>query len=120
MKVRCPGCGYRFEREEGFFLGAYVMNYAAAALVVGIDLVAVIAAEANGAAGALIPILAAGVAAAVAVPIAFYPFSRTIWAAIDLVMRPLEPWEVAEADLYLVEATPERPGERLPDAPDPP
>ena len=26
MAERCPSCGYRFEREEGFFLGAYVMN----------------------------------------------------------------------------------------------
>ena len=26
MKERCPGCGYLFEREEGFFLGAYVIN----------------------------------------------------------------------------------------------
>ncbi|HUQ39118.1 MAG TPA: DUF983 domain-containing protein, partial [Acidimicrobiales bacterium] len=30
MKDRCPGCGYRFEREEGFFLGAYVINLAIA------------------------------------------------------------------------------------------
>lgn len=26
MAPTCPRCGYRFEREEGFFLGAYVMN----------------------------------------------------------------------------------------------
>src|SRR5919199_5882023 len=30
MKERCPRCGYRFEREEGFFLGAYVVNLAVA------------------------------------------------------------------------------------------
>ena len=28
--------------------------------------------------------------AAVAVPFLFFPFSRTIWTAIDLAMRPLE------------------------------
>jgi hypothetical protein len=32
-------------------------------------------------------------------PIFFYPFSKTIWAAIDLVMRPLEPAEEADAAL---------------------
>jgi hypothetical protein len=37
----------RFEREEGFFLGAYVMNYAAASVVVGAALAAVIVAEAT-------------------------------------------------------------------------
>ena len=28
MAERCPRCGMRFEREEGFFLGAYVVNFA--------------------------------------------------------------------------------------------
>jgi hypothetical protein len=27
---------------------------------------------------------------AVAVPVLFFPFSRTVWTAIDLAMRPLE------------------------------
>src|SRR5262245_39647911 len=28
MKERCPSCGYRFEREDGFFVGAYLINFA--------------------------------------------------------------------------------------------
>ena len=31
------------------------------------------------------------VAVAVVVPLAFYPTSKTLWSAIDLAMRPLEP-----------------------------
>lgn len=31
-------------------------------------------------------------------PIAFYPNSRTVWSAIDLWMKPLEPGEVAAAE----------------------
>jgi hypothetical protein len=31
------------------------------------------------------------------VPIVFYPFSYTIWAAVDLAMRPLDPAEQADA-----------------------
>jgi hypothetical protein len=31
------------------------------------------------------------VAVAVVVPLAFYPVSKTLWSAIDLAMRPLEP-----------------------------
>jgi len=31
------------------------------------------------------------VATAVVVPLAFYPVSKTLWSAIDLAMRPLEP-----------------------------
>ena len=31
------------------------------------------------------------VAVAVVVPLLFYPVSKTLWSAIDLAMRPLEP-----------------------------
>jgi hypothetical protein len=30
-------------------------------------------------------------ATAVVVPLVFYPVSKTLWSAIDLAMRPLEP-----------------------------
>ncbi len=40
MKERCPGCGYLFEREEGFFLGAYVINYGIGSAIVAVALVA--------------------------------------------------------------------------------
>jgi hypothetical protein len=33
----------------------------------------------------------------VLVPLLVYPFTSTIWAAIDLAMHPLQPDEVAEA-----------------------
>ena len=26
LRERCPSCGVRFEREEGYFLGAYALN----------------------------------------------------------------------------------------------
>ena len=32
MKERCPTCGVRFEREPGFFVGAYFINFAVALL----------------------------------------------------------------------------------------
>ncbi|MCY4381543.1 MAG: DUF983 domain-containing protein [Nitrospinae bacterium] len=28
MHERCPGCGYLFEREQGYFVGAIYINYA--------------------------------------------------------------------------------------------
>jgi hypothetical protein len=46
------------------------------------------------------PMLGAAVVVTVAVPIAFYPVSFTLWAAVDLAMRPLEPAEVADADAH--------------------
>ena len=43
------------------------------------------------------PILVAGVAVAVVVPVVFFPVSVTLWAMVDLLTRPVEPVELAEA-----------------------
>jgi hypothetical protein len=88
----------RFEREEGFFLGAYVMNYAAAAGLVAIVLAVVIAVEANDPSTDLVPIIAVGGLLALILPVLGYPFSRTLWTAMLLIMKPLEEREVVEAD----------------------
>jgi hypothetical protein len=87
MVARCPRCGYLFEREEGFFLGAFVINFAVTQLALGIVLAVLIALEASGGAP-LDVIVAAAVAVAVLVPVVFYPFSKTIWSGIDLFMHP--------------------------------
>lgn len=94
MKERCPHCGYRFEREEGFFLGAYVVNLAVAeALLVALCIVPLIWLLATRPDQSLWPFVAAGLVAAVIAPIAFYPFSRTIWVAFELLLRPAEAGE---------------------------
>ena len=46
---------------------------------------------------AVVPIVAGCLAVAVVLPVLLFPFTHTIWAAIDLAMHPLEPAEVAEA-----------------------
>jgi uncharacterized protein (DUF983 family) len=84
---RCPRCGYLFAREEGFFLGAIVINFAVTEISLGIVLAVLIALEAGGGAplGAFI---VAAVAVTILVPLVFYPFSKTVWSAIDLIMHP--------------------------------
>ncbi len=89
MKERCPRCGYRFEREEGFFLGAYVVNLAVAeGLMALFCIIPVIYLSATRPDVSVWPVLAAGVVAAVVGPFVFYPFSRTIWVALELMLRP--------------------------------
>ena len=41
----------------------------------------------------LAPLVSTAVGVAVLFPIFFYPFSKTIWTAIDVRLRPLEPGE---------------------------
>ena len=91
MAPTCPTCGYRFEREEGFFLGAYVMNLVVAQLVVMLVAVVptIVLSNANPDA-TLVPVIAAGVLATVLAPIAFYPFSKTLWVAVELTFRPVD------------------------------
>jgi uncharacterized protein (DUF983 family) len=96
LKERCPACGLRFERESGFFVGALFVNLAVTE-VLGFSWIA----------GAFLlslphpratPVLLAGVVVIATVfPVFFYPFSKTIWAAIHLAMEPLS--EAEEADV---------------------
>ena len=91
MRERCPGCGYRFEREEGFFLGAYVVNLGITeGLLLVLGIVPCIVFLAANPDASLWPIVVSGLVAAVVAPLVFYPFSRTLWSAIDLMLRPAQ------------------------------
>lgn len=87
MKERCPTCGMRFEREEGFFLGAYVVNFGLVLILLALfTILGVIVTLPDP------PVLALtiiGMVGSAVVAIGFYPNSRTFWSAIDLMMTPL-------------------------------
>lgn len=97
MKPRdsCPRCQLKLNRGEGdFFLGAYVLNFVAAELLlVGFLFLGVILTWPD------VPwdlFLWLGAPLMVLGPIAFYPFSRTLWLALDLGMRPPGPNDFPE------------------------
>ena len=99
MRERCPRCGHRFEREEGWFFGAYVVNLGVAeGLLLVLGVIPLIAFLASNPDASLWPFLVGGFAAAVGGPLLFYPFSRTTWAAIDLIMRPVDQPEPTDWD----------------------
>jgi uncharacterized protein (DUF983 family) len=88
LKPACPTCGLRTERgEEDFFLGAMVWNIAFAEGLLTVVLVSIgIATAPNVPWNAL---LFGGVAMMIAAPILFYPVSKTLWMATELLFRPL-------------------------------
>jgi uncharacterized protein (DUF983 family) len=95
---RCQACGYKYERAPGFVLGEVTMN-----TIVTFGLLAVVIV------GGLVlwypdvpvvPLMLATVAIAVLVPVLFYPFSSTLWAAVDLAMHPLDAAAVADAEAH--------------------
>jgi hypothetical protein len=93
MVPRCPRCDYAFAREEGFLLGAFVVNFGVTivglALIMGV-LIAVLAG--GGSSRAIGATAVAAALEAIVVPIVFYPVSKTLWTAVDLVMHRGETW----------------------------
>src|SRR5699024_3261175 len=97
MIDRCRGCGLRFEREPGFFVGAYLINFAVTVILLFIGAMAFIAVKAIDHDASPRTILIISVVIALLFPPFFYPYSRTIWSAFDIGMTPLEDSELAEA-----------------------
>lgn len=85
MVETCPGCGYRFEREEGFFLGAIVVNVIITEIVI-VALIAIGFATTLPDPPVTLLAIAGGVLAGVT-PLVSYPFTKTLWTAVDLIMR---------------------------------
>jgi uncharacterized protein (DUF983 family) len=94
MKHACPACGQVLERGEShdFFIGAYMIN-----LVVAETSAVIVAAIMWIVLGSRVSfnvLWGASMALAVLMPIAFYPFSRDLWLALDLHFRPSEAGDV--------------------------
>ena len=87
LRDRCPTCGVTFEREEGYFLGGYALNLVVAE-VVGLSLAIFLLFKTDLRELDLIWQEAIAVALAVAFPLILFPFSRTVWIALDLVLHP--------------------------------
>jgi len=88
MVDACPRCGLRFERSPGQWLGSWFLNIVLAQVaVVGVLIAGVAIGWPDP---PMVPIALLAGFVALAVPLAFFPFSRTIWTAIDLAMRPLD------------------------------
>ena len=97
MHPRCPRCGMRFVREEGYFTGVYLVNFGVVLAVLFVMCMGVALWLGSHPDASAVPFLVGGTVIAVLVPILFYPFARTIWAALDLAMTPMELDEILDA-----------------------
>jgi len=89
VKERCPRCNFPIHREEGHWIGAIGMNTVASFGLLLITLVVVFALTWEDRSGLAVFLPAFAVAGLT--PIIFFGPSQTLWSAIDLWMRPLEP-----------------------------
>jgi uncharacterized protein (DUF983 family) len=93
----CATCGLVFERgEHDYFIGAYLLNLIVAELIVVAVLLVILLATWPDVPWRAVP----WILIALTVPgvILTYPFSRSLWLAIDLVFRPPEPSDFHRAD----------------------
>lgn len=87
LREHCPTCGVRFEREEGYFLGAYAFNLIFAEMLgLGLALLLIFGTALRHA--ELIWQEALALMLAVAFPVIFFPYSRGAWMVFDLTLHP--------------------------------
>ena len=97
MVDRCPGCGMRFRRDEGFFLGAFTLNLIVTLFCMWLVLIWLVIKESMNASGSIRLPLIVGALCGTVLPVAFYPYSYSLWAVFDLSSAPLELKEITDA-----------------------
>jgi uncharacterized protein (DUF983 family) len=108
LRPSCPGCGFGFEREEGYWLGAMIVIMALTEFLFGVWFVG----------GMLVTwpdvpwtlLLVGGVVLNLVVPIAGYPWSKTTWMGLHLTFVPLDAAEEATAVAVLAAQDGDRAG----------
>lgn len=89
LKERCPNCGHKFHQEEGFYIGAFAINFAITEgllLLCLIPYILISAANPQSQTN-VVPFASAALTAAIVGPVLFFPIARTLWIAIDLTLR---------------------------------
>ncbi len=90
MSSQCPVCHLALERgEEGYQVGSYMFNIIAAELVFGATFIGVLLLTWPSPPWNLL--LYGGVTLMVVLPLLFYPVSKTLFLAFDLIFRPPGP-----------------------------
>ena len=83
----CPVCGLGFERgEQGYWLGAYFFNLMAVETVFAVWVVGFLVWTWPSPPWELFQLTTIGLM--LAVPVAFFPYSKTLFLAFDLLVRP--------------------------------
>ena len=84
MGKHCSHCGFHFEREVGYFTNTAVVNYAVASL----PIIFIVAPLAYLRPHAIALEIGVGFFFAIALPILCFRHVRSLWLAIDVLIRP--------------------------------
>jgi Protein of unknown function (DUF983) len=86
MRPSCPQCGYLFEREDGYWVGAIVINTAVTEILFGVMFIGTLVLQMPDVQWQ--PLIAVTIATNGIFPWFFYPYSKTLWMAVDLYFHP--------------------------------
>jgi uncharacterized protein (DUF983 family) len=87
MHERCPVCGMLLEREQGYFVGAIYVNYAA---TVGITIAGFLVLDAYTDLSITTQILLWS-AFGIVFPLLFFRYSRSMWLGLEYFFNPESP-----------------------------
>jgi uncharacterized protein (DUF983 family) len=89
LQDNCHNCGYRFEREEGYWVGAIIINTAVTeTLFLAVFLTILFASLPDI---RWLHLLATALLLNGLFPVVFFPYSKTIWMALNLYFNPADP-----------------------------
>lgn len=83
---RCPGCGYSFEREEGYWVGAMIVNIGAAQVLFFAVFLGGLLLTWPDVPWTLLTV--AGLVLMAVFPVWFYPRTKTLWVWLDQTVHP--------------------------------
>ena len=89
MYDRCPVCGWRYEREEGYWTGAIAINLVVTELLIALVAVplAIVLAMNNEPITLLIAI---GLPLPFVLPFLFFRHAKSLWMSIDFMVHPID------------------------------
>ena len=91
----CPRCGLHFEREPGYWIGAMAVNLAVTSALFVLGFAVALALTIPDI--PVVPLIAIFVPLMIALPILYYPFSKTLWMAFDrAVLQRMDPKDVLD------------------------
>ncbi|MEO8138551.1 MAG: DUF983 domain-containing protein [Gemmatimonadota bacterium] len=108
MCPSCPSCGINFDREPegGYWVGSNTINLFATEFTFAVAFVGTLIETWPSPPWELLTW--GGMALMVLLPILFYPFSKTVFIAVDLTFRPDEPHDYVRPSEPLVRPTGKR------------
>lgn len=92
MYERCPVCGWKYEREEGYWTGAIAVNLVVTELLIALVVVPLAVWLALNHQPITL-LVAIGLPLPFILPFLFFRHAKSLWMSIDFMVHPVDPEE---------------------------